>query len=810
MVLARFAFDDPPLRDTISSVCVAHGLSLGELADDALFPMARDIRGEKANVRLLAILLRLGDLLDMDADRACPLLSIAGGPVPPGSIAHWSQYRRISHRLTSPERIEIVADCNSQSGHRVLLDWCNWIEAETHAAPRLLAGALRHADWRPPTATVSNTGSIRIRPSRSANYIPCDWRLELDESAVLDRLINDLYSDRLAFLRELLQNAIDATRCKIFLDVGKACGSCPSDLRALPNDVFSRYPLTVRLSTESIHNAVLDKAENVQIICVEDSGIGMDIDVIQRYFLQVGRSFYRSPAFLREFPFTSIGRYGTGFLSVFSISDRIVVDTRHYKAVNGESIRLTLTGPKSYFLRDRGLRASSGTTITIRLREPIDPSEIVQSIVMLCRRVEIPIRLDTSAGETVIEHETSDRFTTSDKNVTMEGATLNIRAFPFKLPNVAGEVYIFEHKTAAGLSWCDWNWANYRYESMHPLARPPSMPASSVCINGLDYQQWRGMPDGPVAVRLDYRGPPIDLPLDRSRYFLSPSRSPAFSFALKQPGFSDFVTNLILNHLQNEAPKLGTRAWEYKQALANNFPNLGLWADLPDMLLGFVRGNEVYLSISDAERAPTIVLAMAAAGAIRKSHPIRDGQFETLEIARTCDIDALVIPFGFTLFLPKDHRTRIFAKRQLSSASLVGNDVVLTIWDRTTGNTTPWWSGGGPSVWVTQWKSFRGVGFMQFWFPVGPESRGVILNALHPLVAWIVAARAPCESSTDSQSKLAFATLIKLFTECIGLASEEDIRALERFLSRWQYLPVASITGLPPAPMAEDFSLGYR
>lgn len=70
--LAQFAFQDQVLLKTIADVCLAHGLRHHELEDTNRYPDTRDIRREKVNVRLMAILLRLGDLLDMDSSRACP------------------------------------------------------------------------------------------------------------------------------------------------------------------------------------------------------------------------------------------------------------------------------------------------------------------------------------------------------------------------------------------------------------------------------------------------------------------------------------------------------------------------------------------------------------------------------------------------------------------------------------------------------------------------------------------------------------------------------------------------------------------
>lgn len=174
--LARFAFDDPVLQRTIADICVAHGLRTYELEDHERFPDRRDIRGDAVSVRLMAILLRLGDLLDMTADRACPLILNAACPLPANSFAHWTQYQRVTHRLTAPDRIEITAECETQDEHRVLQDWCQWIVDEVHAASVLLSRSVRHNRYVLPLAEIEGPErTINIRPSATANYFPASW-----------------------------------------------------------------------------------------------------------------------------------------------------------------------------------------------------------------------------------------------------------------------------------------------------------------------------------------------------------------------------------------------------------------------------------------------------------------------------------------------------------------------------------------------------------------------------------------------------------------------------------------------------------
>jgi hypothetical protein len=295
--LARFSFDDPILKRTIAAVCVGHGLTFQALDDTESYPVNRDIRGDKVDVRWLAVLLRMGDLLDMDSDRACPMLLNAACPLPGNSRAHWSQYRRIVHRSTTPTVIEIHADCKTQEEHRVLMDWCSWIHSESENSSRLLATSPRHSSWKAPRADLGKGRDIVIRPADDADYIPTDWTLKLDETAVLDRLINSTQGHPLAFLRELIQNAIDATRCQLSADLNKSGKSLPTHPITLPQDILQRYPIRISLSRTTVVSELSGVDESVNCISVSDHGIGMDETIIQKYFLQVGRSYYATAEF---------------------------------------------------------------------------------------------------------------------------------------------------------------------------------------------------------------------------------------------------------------------------------------------------------------------------------------------------------------------------------------------------------------------------------------------------------------------------------------------------------------------------------
>lgn len=386
VALSHFDFGDPMLRQMIKNVCVAHGLRPHELEDQERFPDRCDIRGEPANIRLLAVLLRLGDLLDLNSDRACPLLLNAASPLPANSLAEWSRHTSIRWRLTATDRIALLAECQMQEEHRLLRDWCQWIVDEVREARTVVARFTRHNEWDPPVATMNGVDpTIVIRPADTATYIPTDWTLQLDQAEVFDRLINDVYDSPLATVRELIQNALDASRCQMYLDLARDGLPSPDYPTEVDEERRAKYPVHVSLSPRQVRNALSGEVEERQVISVEDSGIGMDRDVIERFFLQIGRSFYRSDEFRRSYRFIPTSRFGLGFLSVFAVSDYVIVET--YKPSSTTmpgALRLTLTGPRNYLLLETGGRTANGTRIEVLLRETIQQGDLTEAISRWC------------------------------------------------------------------------------------------------------------------------------------------------------------------------------------------------------------------------------------------------------------------------------------------------------------------------------------------------------------------------------------------------------------------------------------------
>lgn len=575
--LGRFAFGDNLLRQTISDVCVSHGFDRKDLEDSERFPEQRDIRGEKVNVRFLACLFRLGDLLDMSSDRACPLLLNAACPIPSDSLAHWTQYQRIAHRNTSPTEIEITALCRTQDEHRVLRDWCQWIVDEASNSTILMAHARRHAGWLAPRASLDgDSPSIVIKPASTAKYVPSNWKLEIDQAKIIERLIHDAYDDPVVFIRELIQNAVDATRCRVYetlIAKGVEPPAWPTDIAT---DILDRYGIRIVVEERRKLNELSGEIETQQTISVEDDGLGMDRQVIERYLLQIGRSYYTSPEFRRQFPFNPTSHFGIGFLSTFAVSDEIHVDTfRPGQAPTDEALRLTLTGPRNYLLTERSDRTRQGTRVEVVMREPIPIDKVKKSIRDWCRRVEFPIVIEASGESETIHAETAELFLSETQNPLDSLQSFAIRAFPMRTFAAQGEIYVFACITPEMERWDRYSWARYTYPNLHPLARAPDLPARLICQHGISVHG-RGILEGhyrnSYSYRIDVRGANIYADLSRTGF------SSSARITLERD-IDITMADILKTHLAESPLANGPDGWVYKQNLMRGFEVADFWRD---------------------------------------------------------------------------------------------------------------------------------------------------------------------------------------------------------------------------------------
>jgi hypothetical protein len=90
------------VADAIARVCEAHWLGVEDIDDDRSFPTSYSALHEAANLRALAVYLRLVDLFDLANDRTPYVIWKYVAPRDPRSVSEWAKHRAVSSVTTPP------------------------------------------------------------------------------------------------------------------------------------------------------------------------------------------------------------------------------------------------------------------------------------------------------------------------------------------------------------------------------------------------------------------------------------------------------------------------------------------------------------------------------------------------------------------------------------------------------------------------------------------------------------------------------------------------------------------------------------
>jgi hypothetical protein len=294
---------DSAVADAISRVCESHSLKFEQLKDPH-YPTIFSVLSEEVNLRALAVYLRLIDLFDFAQDRTPYVLWKYVAPRNPISAMEWAKHRSL-HPITCPRYLEgrsIRVD-GSTDDHEVfaaLEDLHQYCEIQLKGCNDILS---RMNDSRHNLGIYSLEWHVAPRGFR-----PVSIQFEFDRANMFDILSDEVYQgDCYVFLRELLQNSIDAIRFRRAMLQSKS------------------YPYQ---DVGVIRFTVEHREDGYIIVTCTDDGIGMDEYVVRNYLAIAGKSYYRSPDFEREgIYFDPISRFGIGILSCFMVADLVEIET---------------------------------------------------------------------------------------------------------------------------------------------------------------------------------------------------------------------------------------------------------------------------------------------------------------------------------------------------------------------------------------------------------------------------------------------------------------------------------------------------
>jgi molecular chaperone HtpG len=172
---------------------------------------------------------------------------------------------------------------------------------------------------------------------------PGAYAFQVDLRGLVDLLSQHLYSSPRVYVRELLQNAVDATTAR--RQLGGTAGSAPS----------------------------LDTAIRITIdgtgLRIDDNGIGLTEDEAHRFLATIGGSSKRDDLAGARQEF--LGQFGIGLLACFTVADAIRVVTRSARGPDAKTVEWVGASDGRYGVRildGSRERPVPGTTVQLKPR----------------------------------------------------------------------------------------------------------------------------------------------------------------------------------------------------------------------------------------------------------------------------------------------------------------------------------------------------------------------------------------------------------------------------------------------------------
>lgn len=393
---------DRGVADAASKVCAGHWLSFEQLQDYDSYPPDFSVLRENVNLRALAVYLRLIDLLDLAEDRTPYVIWKFVSPRDPRSKMEWEKHHALSPvtcpRYLSGRVIRVDGSTNDHEVDAALEDLRNYCEDQLRGCNDVLSRLndenhkldLYHIEWH-----------VEARGFKRTSI-----RFEFDRDKMFRILGDEIYQgDPYVFLRELLQNSIDAIRMR--------------------RNMIQKHQCYDPIKLGVIRVNVEHKENGDAVVTWTDDGIGMDEYIVKNYLAVVGRSYYRSEEFEREgLEMDPISRFGIGILSCFMVANSIEIDTYKDSILppQSEPLRIKIPDSRRQFRIETlpHLTANKvGTTVRVFVdgnkipdldekKRPFKPLNVTEYLSTVAGFVEFPIVITEGDQKTIIIHPCQD------------------------------------------------------------------------------------------------------------------------------------------------------------------------------------------------------------------------------------------------------------------------------------------------------------------------------------------------------------------------------------------------------------------
>lgn len=407
-------YENISFAENLAEICLSHTTDKSYVEN----LKTNTTKGESEyNTQFLAILLRLSDILDIDSTRT-PIALFESMNLNDFSKSEWQKNFTIDNikkifTVNDLKEIRLEGSCKDIKIHRKLLGYIKWIENELRLAVDLTSNMEKKYH-----ILLNTEVKNKIKP---IGYTIPDLKLNMDYHAITNLLMGEaIYGSKDLGLRELLQNSIDAIMIK--------------------KDMFEIKNLSQKDTYTPIIEINIDEENNKFII--KDNGMGMNEYIIKNYFLNVGKSYYKSKDFLNyKHNYNPIGNFGIGFLSCFMLSDEVQVVTKHFNSNKKYIIDLEKNSEYIAFKEEDDNSFESGSEIILDLE---DVKQVFNT------KEELELQIKNFLEENILIKDfliklNNKNLENKTKNLTENKNIHKIDIFKY-LNNIEGEIQITQQK----------------------------------------------------------------------------------------------------------------------------------------------------------------------------------------------------------------------------------------------------------------------------------------------------------------------------------------------------------------------------
>lgn len=397
--LGHSSLVQPRLIKLLGQICELHTADSAEVLK--LDYQTDGVGADYAHPRFVAVLLRLGDLLDADNGRFSSAATLTFGTLPDSSLPHRDKHESTVHLLVTPTDIEFRSDCPNQDAYLETRNFISWLEAEIDflkkywdiIAPKNLGGYVPRFNKKELLINgipdIKGVAGLKFKISQEKAF-------QIVEGS-------GIYGDPFICFREIIQNALDASKIQLWKDlvagnyvawmVGKTIGSNLQPFE-IDKSIYRNYAINITLSTHSNGKTQVE---------ITDRGTGISVDNFKR-MCNVGESvsasdYYENfvetmPAWLRP-----TAGFGIGLQSIFLLSDKFEILTSTGNEAFQAVVHSNRAGGYLRLQKQENIPAR-GTTIKMQFEMPSQYSYAMfgETMKYLCEEYE-PFSNETFTGE---------------------------------------------------------------------------------------------------------------------------------------------------------------------------------------------------------------------------------------------------------------------------------------------------------------------------------------------------------------------------------------------------------------------------